>query len=82
MLLELTYMLSEHKWLALSSLIGVGVVVITLFLVLSTSSGNLTGRILEGDELVRKQIESDFDQDGDVDFLDFTVFSAFYEEEA
>ena len=37
-------------------------------------------RILEGDEYLRTQVESDFDRDGDVDFLDFTVFSAFYDE--
>ena len=42
----------------------------------------LLGRGLTGDELLRTQIESDFDRDGDVDFLDFTVFSAFYEEDA
>jgi len=41
---------------------------------------NLLGRILEGDELLRVQVESDFDRDGDIDFLDFTVFAAFYEE--
>lgn len=40
----------------------------------------LIGRVLEGDELLRVQRQSDFDGDGDIDFLDFTVFSAFYEE--
>jgi hypothetical protein len=81
MFLELFYTLCEKKWWVLSSFLGFSVVVITLFLVLHTPGSSLTGRVLEGSDLVRKQVESDFDQDGDVDFLDFTVFSAFYEEE-
>ncbi|MBT3835122.1 hypothetical protein HOF56_02635 [Candidatus Peribacteria bacterium] len=38
-------------------------------------------RILEGNDFLKTQVESDYDRDGDVDFLDFTVFSAFYEED-
>jgi len=41
---------------------------------------NLLGRILEGDELLRVQVEADFDTDLDIDFVDFTMFSAYYEE--
>jgi len=81
MFLEFFYTLCEKKWWILSSFLGIGVVFITLILVLGVPGGSLTGRVLEGSGLARKQIESDFDQDGDVDFLDFTVFSAFYEEE-
>ena len=44
------------------------------------SPQDLVGRVLERDELLRTQVESDFDRDGDIDFLDFTVFSAFYED--
>jgi len=44
------------------------------------SSDTVFARTLEGDDLLRTQAQSDFDQDGDIDFLDFTVFSAFYEE--
>jgi hypothetical protein len=40
----------------------------------------LLGRVLEGEELLRVQQQSDWDADGDVDFLDFTVFAAFYED--
>ena len=46
------------------------------------SSDTVFARTLEGDDLLRTQVQSDFDQDGDIDFLDFTVFSAFYEEGA
>ena len=42
----------------------------------------LVGRVLEGDELLRVQRQSDWDGDLDIDFLDFTVFSSFYEEGA
>ena len=54
----------------------------TLVLAFTTLRGSrvLLGKVLEGDDLLHTQIESDFDRDGDVDFLDFTVFSAFYEE--
>ena len=38
-------------------------------------------RTLEGNKFLRTQVESDFDRDGDIDFLDFTVFSAFYDED-
>jgi len=54
--------------------------VLALFL-MRTPSTQLLGRVFSGDTLRRTQMESDFDQDGDVDFLDFTVFAAFYEEE-
>ena len=37
-------------------------------------------RVLEGNELLLTQIRADFDRDYDVDFGDFTVFSALYEE--
>ena len=65
--------------LLLTLLIGVTLLVTALSL---RSPEMLLGRVLTGDELLRTQIESDFDKDGDVDFLDFTVFSAFYEEDA
>ncbi|HLD07652.1 MAG TPA: hypothetical protein VJB60_01160 [Candidatus Peribacterales bacterium] len=57
-----------------------GIFVFATLFVLSRTPANLLGRLLEGDELLRVQVESDFDRDGDIDFLDFTVFSAFYEE--
>lgn len=58
-----------------------GLAVFAALLIVSLIPGEqLLGRILKGDELLRVQVESDFDRDGDVDFLDFTVFSAFYEE--
>ena len=41
----------------------------------------LTARVLEGEAFRLIQIKSDYDRDGDIDFLDFTVFSAFYEED-
>lgn len=53
-----------------------------MFFFSRVSPSALLGRVLEGEELLRVQAESDFDQDGDVDFLDFTVFAALYEEEA
>lgn len=46
------------------------------------NSDMVFARTLDGDDLLRTQVQSDFDQDGDIDFLDFTVFSAFYEEGA
>ena len=50
-------------------------------LVLATRTKvDLLGRILEGDELLRIQVEADFDTDLDIDFVDFTMFSAYYEE--
>lgn len=52
---------------------------IALMLVTRTQV-NLLGRILEGDELLRIQVQADFDTDLDIDFVDFTMFSAFYEE--
>ncbi|HLC75618.1 MAG TPA: hypothetical protein VJB82_00660 [Candidatus Peribacterales bacterium] len=57
-----------------------GILVFGAVMFAARSPVNLLGRILEGDELLRVQVESDFDRDGDIDFLDFTVFSAFYEE--
>ena len=64
----------------LSALLGT-VAIVTLVMTLRTTEGNLLGRILDGDELLRVQVESDFDRDSDIDFQDFTVFAAFYEEE-
>lgn len=67
------------RTILLASIVGV----MALALAMATRApGTLLGRVLEGDALLRTQAESDFDRDGDVDFLDFTVFSAFYEEEA
>ena len=63
----------------LAATVALGIVTALLAL---PSTQRLAGRILEGDNLLRTQIESDFDRDGDIDFLDFTVFSALYEEEA
>ena len=53
-----------------------------LLLALTTLRGPrmLLGKVLEGDDFLRTQVESDFDRDGDIDFLDFTVFAAFYED--
>jgi hypothetical protein len=43
-------------------------------------SHHLLGKILEGDELLTIQVESDFNRDGRISFTDFTFFAAFYEE--
>jgi len=53
-----------------------------LLLAVSTlrSPERLAGRLLEGDELLTVQRKSDWDGDLDIDFLDFTVFAALYEE--
>jgi|GEM_PF-1937039 hypothetical protein len=56
--------------------ISLSVVAISIF----PSSQKAFARVLEGNDFLRTQVESDFDRDGDIDFLDFTVFSAFYEE--
>ncbi len=70
--------ITKHRRLIVAGIVG-AVVFLTL-LVISYSPTNLLGRILEGDELLRVQVQSDFDRDGDIDFIDFTFFSAFYEE--
>ena len=41
----------------------------------------LTGKVLDADSFLLTQYKSDFDRDSDIDFLDFTVFSSFYNEE-
>lgn len=64
--------------LTLGAALALGVAAALLAL---PSTQRLAGRVLEGDDLLRTQIESDFDQDGDIDFQDFTVFAALYEEE-
>ena len=66
-----------HKIL-LASLMGV--VILALLLMALRQPRELLGRVLEGDAFLRTQAEADFDRDGDIDFQDFTVFSAFYEE--
>lgn len=58
-----------------------GVFALALVLSLKGVPVPLVGRVLEGDEMLRVQVESDFDQDGDIDFIDFTTFAAFYEGE-
>ena len=65
-----------HK-LLLGILVGIAILGALLTI---RSPQDLVGRVLERDELLRTQVESDFDRDGDIDFLDFTVFSAFYED--
>lgn len=57
-----------------------GAAIFMALMLVTRNSVNLLGRILEGDELLRVQVESDFDTDLDIDFIDFTMFSAFYEE--
>ncbi len=59
-----------------------GIALLLGIVALRSPPTELLGRVLTGDDLLRTQVESDFDQDGDIDFLDFTVFSAFYDEEA
>ncbi len=70
--------LKRNQRLILAALLGVAVFLVLFFS--AKTSRTLLGRVLDGDELLRVQVESDFDRDGDIDFLDFTVFSAFYEE--
>jgi hypothetical protein len=60
------------------SLLGL---LLLILLLVSDLPRRLTARVLDEDTFLYLQILSDFDRDGDVDFLDFTVFSAFYEEE-
>jgi len=72
--------LKRTRRLLLASFVGVGLFAAMLTTV-RAPGGQLMGRILDGDEFLRLQVEADFDRDGDTDFLDFTVFSAFYEEE-
>lgn len=62
-------------------LILVGIVLFVGVVALRTEPKQLLGRLLEGDELLLVQRQSDFDGDFDIDFLDFTVFAALYEEE-
>ena len=57
----------------------VGALLLAGMFVLQNPS-RLTGRVLSGDAFLLSQYQSDFDRDGDIDFLDFTVFSSFYEE--
>ncbi len=71
--------LNKTNRLLLAAVAGLAVFA-AVFIASRIPGENLLGRILKGDELLRVQVESDFDRDGDVDFLDFTVFSAFYEE--
>ena len=69
--------LYKTRKLIVASLIGV--IILSLLLLLGAPQ-KIMGRVLEGKDYLRLQVESDFDRDGDIDFLDFTVFSAFYEE--
>lgn len=71
--------LNKNNRLLLAAVAGLAIFA-ALFVVSRIPGENLLGRVLKGDELLRVQVESDFDRDGDVDFVDFTVFSAFYEE--
>ena len=57
-----------------------GAALFASLILVTRTSVDLLGRILEGDELLRIQVEADFDTDLDIDFVDFTMFSAFYEE--
>ena len=68
----------------LLALFAGGMILLAVLLASSNTQSpkQLMGRILDSDEYLRVQVESDFDRDGDIDFLDFTVFSAFYEESA
>lgn len=67
----------KTRRLLLASVAGIFILLVLLTI---RTPRELVGRILKGDELLRTQVESDFDRDGDIDFLDFTVFSAFYED--
>lgn len=57
-----------------------GIAMVLAMVMLRTTPQQLLGRLLEGDELLLIQRQSDWDGDFDIDFLDFTVFAAFYEE--
>jgi hypothetical protein len=71
--------ISNTQKILLSTLVAASA--LAALLLLQPVSEDLLGRVLEGDELLRVQVESDFDRDGDIDFQDFTVFAAFYEGE-
>lgn len=69
----------SHKHTIVTAVL-MGVAMFVMLALSATHGPGLEARFLSGDEFLRLQVESDFDRDGDVDFLDFTVFSAFYEE--
>ena len=72
-------MLTTHP---IVRLFAAGAVIAAMFLgLLAGSAPRTLARTLQGTELLVTQIRADLDQDRDVDFSDFTVFAALYEEE-
>ena len=52
--------------------------VLTLFVALPAVP-HVSARILEGVAFLLTQYRADFDRNGHIDFVDFTIFSSFYE---